>query len=152
MPSLRWLVLGAGLLLASASRRAQERYQREQVAAGAIVGSVSGSGAFLAAGKLTRNVYPGGVTYRPFLQPLLSVQQRAALAAGVALASHALTIELAWRDNAVGNSLRRLGSVPLDAVGGVRNRIRDAEREREKARRKQWLRQKSKPARMLQQR
>lgn len=145
----RQLLLAAGLLCASASKKAQLRYEHEQLSAGALIGIASGSGAFLVSGRYTKQWYPGGMAYRPLTRPVFSVEQRVALAMGVALASHLLTLEFAWRADSAGETLRRLGALPLDAAAGVRTRLREAERRREQARRKQRIRDNPRPARIM---
>jgi hypothetical protein len=146
----RPLLLAASLLYASALKKAQQlRYEHEQLSAGALIGVASGSGTFLVAGRFTKQWYPGGMAYRPLARPVFSVQQRLALAMGLALTSHLLTLEFAWRADSAGVTLRRLGALPLDAAAGVRARIQEAERRRERARRKQRIRENPRPARIM---
>jgi hypothetical protein len=146
---MRELLLAAGLLCVGASKRAQLRYEREQLSAGTLIGIASGSAAFLAAGRVTRPWYPGGMAYRPLIRPVFSVQQRVALALGATVASHLFTLEFAWRPDPAGQALRRLGALPLDAAASVRTRLREAERRREQARRKQRIRDNPRPARIM---
>ena len=80
---------------------------------------------------------------------MLSMQQRLVVAAASALLSHLLTLEFAWRDDSLGEGLRRLGALPLDATDSVRSRLRDAEKQRKEARRKQWIRDNPRPARII---
>lgn len=88
-------------------KSSQQRYEREQLSAGAILGAAGSSVAFAVSSQLTRQVYPGGMAVRPLLRPMLSVQQRAAVAAAAALGTALATLQFAWRPD---NAAARVGA------------------------------------------
>lgn len=137
------------LVLTTVAASRAQRSSNEQLAAGVLVGSAAGGASFAAVRQIKTSYFPGGMAYRPLLRPRFSVSQQAAVAAGVALASGAAALDRAWRRDPLGQGLRRLGSAPLDATERMRRKWREARQRAEEERRRAWLREHTRPARVM---
>ena len=137
----------------------QNQLRQEANAAEATCAATAGTTAWWASGRLHKSWTPPGMAYRALRRPLLSRNQRVALAlASAAVGTSAARIALA-RDGPVAEALWRLGRATAgvgDRVGtffgsfGERTRRKREEREREAYR--DWLRANAKPAKIYDQR
>ena len=116
------------LLCSTDARRAPSRAERR--ASGLVYGGGGASCSWAAASKLTRTVWPGGVAYRPYKIPLLSLPQLAGVAVVGGIAGAVAGRDIIDRPDALGRATRAvvapLAAIPgkLQPAGGRRRRRR----------------------------
>ena len=116
------------LLCSTDARRAPSRAERR--ASGLVYGGGGASCSWAAASKLTRTVWPGGVAYRPYKIPLLSLPQLAGVAVVGGIAGAVCGRDIVDRPDALGRATRAvvapLAAIPgkLQPAGGRRRRRR----------------------------
>ena len=116
------------LLCSTGARRAPSRAERR--ASGLVYGGGGASCSWAAASKLTRTVWPGGVAYRPYKIPLLSLPQLAGVAVVGGIAGAVCGRDIVDRPDALGRATRAvvapLAAIPgkLQPAGGRRRRRR----------------------------
>jgi hypothetical protein len=141
-------------LLGLSNRREVER-ARERRAAEVTCGAASGACSYVAGGRLYKSFTPPGVAYRVLRRPLLSANERVALALA-ASAAGAYVARVAVSSNgpaadvilSLGRLTARMGDNVRSSFASLDARRLRAKEQRERESRRKWLRDNAKPAKM----
>ena len=132
--------------------RAEQR-AREERSAHWLFGLGAAGGTYAGSGRLYRTWQPGGMAYRPIRHQLLSRNQRVAASLTAAAAGITAARQLIEKGGDGADMARSLGKLGVVVVGPFDNAWQSlqqkraaAELRRKDARRKAWLREKTKQA------
>lgn len=154
MLASKWLVVIALASQVSFGSAAARRRRHEYRGAEVVCAATGGGTAYFASGSLYKSFTPSGMAYRNLRKPLLSGNQRVAVALAAAAVSTSAARAAITSNGPVGDAVRQLG-ISTAGIGtwfdfeSLRERSRRRREQRERAARQEWLKENTKPARVL---
>ena len=134
----------------------QRQRDREAQGAQAACAAAAGGAAYWGGGQLYRSFTPPGMAYRMLRKPLLSSNQRVALALAAAAAGTSAARAAMAGDGPAADAMRQLGSAVgsvtesiEDVFRGIGDKARARREEREREARREYMRANAKPAQFV---
>ena len=144
---LNFVLAAAAWPLANHEQR--RRNEQQATAASAIIAAAAAAAGYKTAASLRTTFLPGNMAYFPIKKPMLNQSQRLAASFVAGCGGHLIGLELAQRDDWLGKNLVALGKLPLQTYNRFQTRLDEARRRRKAARRQAWLRENTRPARIV---